>query len=139
MTKNSVGAFLAIVALLALLIFHPRSQVPAKLVPTGIPVQKVIVIPQPEVIVIAPKDEPKVEPPKVVRVPLPKPAPVRKPEPKKAEPAPRVMSLAERKARCTPDAFRFCSAAIPDREKIIACLKDNLPNLSTACHAVFAN
>jgi hypothetical protein len=35
------------------------------------------------------------------------------------------------------DAFQFCSAAIPDVDKVTACLKENLPRLSPACQGEF--
>ncbi|MGJ4941659.1 hypothetical protein ACQR1W_13885 [Bradyrhizobium sp. HKCCYLS1011] len=38
---------------------------------------------------------------------------------------------------CTPDVWRLCSAYIPDRDSIVACLKQNTPQLSGPCRAVF--
>jgi hypothetical protein len=38
---------------------------------------------------------------------------------------------------CTPDVFRFCGAAIPDENRIVACLQANTPQLSSPCRAVF--
>lgn len=38
---------------------------------------------------------------------------------------------------CTPDVFRFCGAAIPDTNRIVACLRQNTPQLSEPCRAVF--
>ncbi|MBR1219412.1 hypothetical protein JQ557_15520 [Bradyrhizobium sp. U87765 SZCCT0131] len=38
---------------------------------------------------------------------------------------------------CTPDVFRFCSSDIPDADRIVLCLRRNMPQLSTACHTVF--
>jgi hypothetical protein len=39
---------------------------------------------------------------------------------------------------CTPDVWRLCSAAIPDVDRIVACLRSNVPQLSPSCRAVFA-
>jgi hypothetical protein len=38
---------------------------------------------------------------------------------------------------CTPDVFRLCGAAIPDENRIVACLQANTPQLSGPCRAVF--
>ena len=38
---------------------------------------------------------------------------------------------------CTPDVWRLCSAYIPDRDNIVACLKQNTSRLSGPCRAVF--
>jgi len=38
---------------------------------------------------------------------------------------------------CTPDAFRLCSSEIPDRERVIACMRRQRHNLSPECRAVF--
>src|ERR1700759_3081058 len=38
---------------------------------------------------------------------------------------------------CTPDVFRLCGAAIPDENRIVACLQANTPQLSAPCRAVF--
>ena len=37
---------------------------------------------------------------------------------------------------CRPDVFRLCSSYIPDVGEIVACLRDNEPRLSEACHQV---
>ena len=37
---------------------------------------------------------------------------------------------------CMNDAFRVCSATIPDRNKTIACMVQNKAKLSTACQVV---
>ncbi|MBW7971452.1 hypothetical protein [Bradyrhizobium sp. BR 10289] len=44
---------------------------------------------------------------------------------------------AEQRAACTPDAFRLCSAYIPDPAGVEACLRQRKPALSEACKAVF--
>jgi hypothetical protein len=38
---------------------------------------------------------------------------------------------------CTPDAFRLCEDAIPDREKVKACLVAKKRQLSPECRRVF--
>ncbi|KRQ08248.1 hypothetical protein AOQ71_22405 [Bradyrhizobium manausense] len=44
---------------------------------------------------------------------------------------------AEQRAACAPDAFRLCSAYIPDPSGVEACLRQRKSNLSEACKAVF--
>ncbi|MBR0911608.1 hypothetical protein [Bradyrhizobium japonicum] len=44
---------------------------------------------------------------------------------------------AEQRAACTPDAFRLCSAYIPDPSGVEACLRQRKSALSEACKAVF--
>ncbi len=46
------------------------------------------------------------------------------------------VSDAQREA-CTPDAFRLCSAEIPDADRVAACMQANVANLSAPCRAVF--
>jgi len=43
----------------------------------------------------------------------------------------------EQQMACTPDVFRLCGAAIPDENRIVACLQANTPQLSAPCRAVF--
>jgi hypothetical protein len=43
----------------------------------------------------------------------------------------------EQQAACTPDVFRLCSEQIPDVNRIVICLRQNTPQLSGACRAVF--
>ncbi len=38
---------------------------------------------------------------------------------------------------CTPDVWRLCGDAIPDVDRIVACLRSNGPQLSPGCRAVF--
>ena len=38
---------------------------------------------------------------------------------------------------CTPDVWRLCGAEIPDVDRIVACLRANVPQLSPGCRAVF--
>ena len=38
---------------------------------------------------------------------------------------------------CTPDVFRLCGEQIPDTNRIVACLRQNTPQLSDGCRAVF--
>jgi hypothetical protein len=44
---------------------------------------------------------------------------------------------AEQRDACTPDAFRLCSAAIPDVGRVTACMPANKARLSPPCRAVF--
>jgi hypothetical protein len=37
---------------------------------------------------------------------------------------------------CTPDVYKFCEAAIPNEDRIVACLKANLKLLSPDCRKV---
>jgi hypothetical protein len=43
----------------------------------------------------------------------------------------------EQQMACTPDVFRLCGAAIPDANRIVACLRSNTIVLSAPCRAVF--
>jgi len=43
----------------------------------------------------------------------------------------------EQQMACTPDVWRFCGDQIPDVNRIVACLQQNAPNLSSGCRAVF--
>jgi hypothetical protein len=43
----------------------------------------------------------------------------------------------EMQQACTPDVMRLCNDAVPDVDKIVACMKRNRTNLSPACGAVF--
>jgi hypothetical protein len=38
---------------------------------------------------------------------------------------------------CTPDVFRLCGSEIPDADRIVVCLRQNMPQLSDGCRAVF--
>ena len=38
---------------------------------------------------------------------------------------------------CTPDVFRLCGSQIPDTNRIVACLRQNIAVLSGPCQAVF--
>jgi hypothetical protein len=42
----------------------------------------------------------------------------------------------EERAACTPDVFRLCSAAVPDVQRIIACMRRERSRLSPACRNV---
>jgi len=44
----------------------------------------------------------------------------------------------EQRAACTFDAFRLCASYIPDGTKVEACLRNQMPNLSARCRAVFS-
>jgi hypothetical protein len=39
---------------------------------------------------------------------------------------------------CTNDAFQFCQYAIPDRDRVFACLAENRHVISPACQLVMA-
>ena len=43
----------------------------------------------------------------------------------------------EQRMACTPDVWRLCSSEIPDVGRITACLRQNTPDLSDGCRAVF--
>ena len=43
----------------------------------------------------------------------------------------------DQKRLCTPDVFRLCSAEIPDRGRIIACMHHKRAQLSEECRSVF--
>jgi hypothetical protein len=43
----------------------------------------------------------------------------------------------DQKRLCTGDVFRLCSAEIPDRGRIIACMHQKRARLSAECRSVF--
>ena len=43
----------------------------------------------------------------------------------------------DQKRLCTGDVFRLCSSEIPDRERIIACMRHKRAQLSQGCRSVF--
>jgi len=43
----------------------------------------------------------------------------------------------EQQMACTPDVWRLCGAQVPDADRIVACLRRNIPQLSGPCRAVF--
>ena len=43
----------------------------------------------------------------------------------------------EQQMACTPDVWRLCGDKVPDVSRIVACLRDNTPQLSNGCRAVF--
>ena len=43
----------------------------------------------------------------------------------------------EQQMACTPDVWRLCGDQIPDVGRIVTCLRQNTPQLSTGCRAVF--
>ncbi|RAI38052.1 hypothetical protein CH341_28570 [Rhodoplanes roseus] len=47
-----------------------------------------------------------------------------------------AQGTSEERAACIPDAFRLCSSAIPDADRVIACLKVERVKLSPACRTV---
>ena len=53
-------------------------------------------------------------------------------------PLPAIAYTQEDADACTPDAFRLCQYAIPDADRVAACLASNKRNLSPACKIVFS-
>jgi len=45
----------------------------------------------------------------------------------------------EQQMACTPDVMRLCGAQIPDVDRIVACLRYYMPQLSEPCRAVFTS
>jgi hypothetical protein len=45
----------------------------------------------------------------------------------------------EEQAACSPDATKFCSDAIPDTFRVLACLQDHREKLKKACQKVLAD
>jgi hypothetical protein len=43
----------------------------------------------------------------------------------------------EQEKACRGDAMHFCSAEIPNKDKITACMKQHVSELSPACQAMF--
>ena len=43
----------------------------------------------------------------------------------------------EQQLACTPDVWRLCSDQVPDVSRIVTCLRQNTPQLSNGCRAVF--
>jgi len=43
----------------------------------------------------------------------------------------------EQQMACTPDVWRLCSDQVPDVGRIVTCLRQNTPQLSNNCRAVF--
>src|SRR3954469_10518128 len=43
----------------------------------------------------------------------------------------------EQQMACTPDVWRLCSDQVPNVDGIVACLRQNTPQLSNGCRAVF--
>jgi hypothetical protein len=43
----------------------------------------------------------------------------------------------EQQMACTPDVWRLCSDQVPDVGRIVTCLRQNTPQLSSNCRAVF--
>jgi hypothetical protein len=51
----------------------------------------------------------------------------------------KAASRDEQTHACRGDAIHFCAAEIPDEEKITACMKQHIDELSPACRAMFGN
>src|ERR1700680_3820513 len=45
----------------------------------------------------------------------------------------------EQQMACTPDVFRLCGEQIPDVNRIVACLRQNTPQLSGPWRSVFVS
>lgn len=45
----------------------------------------------------------------------------------------------EEQAACSPDATRYCSDAIPDTFRVLACLQDHRQKLRKACQKVLTD
>lgn len=45
----------------------------------------------------------------------------------------------EEQAACSPDATRFCSDAIPDTFRVLACLQDHREKLRKVCQKVLTD
>jgi hypothetical protein len=43
----------------------------------------------------------------------------------------------EQQMACTPDVWRLCGEQVPDVGRIVSCLRQNTPQLSNGCRAVF--
>jgi hypothetical protein len=43
----------------------------------------------------------------------------------------------EQQMACTPEVWRLCGDSVPDVGRIVACLRQNTPQLSSNCRAVF--
>lgn len=52
-------------------------------------------------------------------------------------PAPAQNYTQEEQMSCQDDAFRLCGHAIPDEERVKACLISNMSRLSPACRRMF--
>lgn len=50
--------------------------------------------------------------------------------------APPQANRSAQEAACSGDATRFCGEAIPDEQKIAACLRANRTRISQACQAM---
>jgi hypothetical protein len=44
----------------------------------------------------------------------------------------------EQQMACTPDVWRLCGDRVPDVNRIVACLRQKVPQLSSGCRAVIA-
>ena len=43
----------------------------------------------------------------------------------------------DQRAACQDDAFRLCASAIPDEQRVKACMVANMQRLSPACRRMF--
>jgi hypothetical protein len=114
--KNLIGILVTVAVIAAIFVFHGKHRVPMSFTPIP-PVEQVA--------------------PPVIETPVVAAPAIKKPPVKVAPPS--DQGTAEQRAACMPDAFRLCSSAIPDRDKIIACMVENKSQLSPACRAMFAH
>jgi hypothetical protein len=49
-----------------------------------------------------------------------------------------AQQTSDAESACTPDVFRLCSNQIPNRGKIVACLRRNKAQLSPGCKKIFS-
>jgi len=54
-----------------------------------------------------------------------------------AVPAPALAATPEEQQACQADAFRLCDKAIPDEQRVKACMLANVRKLSPGCRRVF--
>ncbi len=72
----------------------------------------------------------------VVSILIPAAAPAFAQEPQESG---EYRGTAQQQAACIGDVFRLCGSYIPNVSNIVACLKEQKPNLSPACRVVFEN
>ena len=51
--------------------------------------------------------------------------------------APASAYTQQQQTACQNDAFRLCGNAIPDEQRVRACLRANMQRLSPSCHRMF--
>ena len=53
-------------------------------------------------------------------------------------PFPSMQGTPEDQKACAPDAVKFCKDMIPDTFRVLSCLQNNRPKISTACQGTLA-